>query len=317
MGTRPSDWPDVAALCDRSHTPRTLRPAYGVHPWYVNEVVDVTCDYKAAGGGGEAIAVEGCDPADQRGEGDDSGCCRPPRRALKDTPSPTTEHPNAHAAPWLVELERRLCAEPRAVVGEIGLDHYAKVPGTDMCAKAAQAWVWEAQLALAARLVRPVSVHCVHAGGVLLLRLRRAAVRHVCAEDVLPPTMALHAYTGSAELAQQLARLPHGVGKRLYFGFSAVINLRARPHGTEDKASAKARVAIHVRQVLAALPRSQVLLESDQSRVRPVDKELTQMCGLIADVWNATPKQVAILTAHNAERWLAGLPAEDMDDQGV
>lgn len=49
----------------------------------------------------------------------------------------------------------------------------------------------------------------------------------------LPRKIMLHSFGGSPESVVQLTRLPHGVGARLYFSFSAAIN--ARDAGGREK----------------------------------------------------------------------------------
>ena len=141
---------------------------------------------------------------------------------------------------------------------------------------------------------------------------RRAVVAAIAAaaeQQRLPPTLSLHSYTGSAEMASQLVKLPH-VGSRLFFGFSAAINLRtpraATPAEREDGAAA-------VRKVLAAVPPSQVLLESDQSHVKGTDRELTRMLEVLAAAWGVTPRRAAAIARFNAERWRRGLAASAYD----
>ena len=61
----------------------------------------------------------------------------------------------------------------------------------------------------------------------------------------------LHSYGGSADFAKSLLKLGGGLGARIYFSFSARINLR--PPATKLAA------------VLAAVPLDRLLLESDDS----------------------------------------------------
>jgi Tat protein secretion system quality control protein TatD with DNase activity len=57
---------------------------------------------------------------------------------------------------------------------------------------------FDAQMALAGELGRPVSIHCVKAHGHLYEWLRGQPV------EALPPTLALHSYTGSPDMARAL-----------------------------------------------------------------------------------------------------------------
>jgi TatD DNase family protein len=64
-------------------------------------------------------------------------------------------HVRERSAEWQKELEKHLAETPGAAVGEIGLDH-AIEPRNDED----QASVFLAQLKLARKLKRPVSIHC-------------------------------------------------------------------------------------------------------------------------------------------------------------
>lgn len=109
-------------------------------------------------------------------------------------------------------------------------------------------------------------------------------------------------------MASQLVRLPH-VGRRIYFGFSAAINLH-KPKALDraDECSGDITSAA-VRKVLAVVPASQVLLESDQSRVKGADRDLTRMCEVFAAAWGVTPHCAAEITHRNALRWQQGQEA--------
>lgn len=91
---------------------------------------------------------------------------------------------------WLELLEDFLRRVP-SCVGEIGLDHAAGA------AHAGQEEVFRAQLRLAKKLKRPVSIHCVKAWGRLAVILK----------EERPPAFMLHAYGGPPEMVNSLARL--------------------------------------------------------------------------------------------------------------
>jgi TatD DNase family protein len=85
-----------------------------------------------------------------------------------------------------------LVNNPRAFCGEIGIDKVAKYWPTGIVEFDLQLEAFKAQLALAARLKRPVSVHCVQAHGALVDILRAA-------KDELPPAIALHSFSGKVD----------------------------------------------------------------------------------------------------------------------
>jgi len=99
----------------------------------------------------------------------------------------------AAAEGWLGRL-RTLAQAPRIGIGECGLDFSPGRPD-----HADQEAAFEAQVRLAIELDRPLSIHCVRAWGRLLDLLRRTGI---------PATgAALHAFSGSAEVAFQLQAL--------------------------------------------------------------------------------------------------------------
>jgi TatD DNase family protein len=117
---------------------------------------------------------------------------------------------------WLETLRSHLVSDPRAAVGEIGLDRWMlnrarpedpRLAGLRRAPLDEQLEVFKAQLALAVTLDRPVTVHCIDAFGLLLETLRSVP---------LPPRgFLLHAYSGSLELVAPFAALG------AYFSFNA------------------------------------------------------------------------------------------------
>jgi TatD DNase family protein len=173
-GTVEADWQAVAQLAMRFPS---VRPAYGLHPWY----------------------IAGRTPA------------------------------------WKYLLRARLLCEPRAIMGEVGLDHAVAAPD-----RADQASVFLEQLQLAAELKRPVSLHCRQAWGALLALLRGL--------EPLPPALVFHSYSGDAELIPLLTKL-NG-----YFSFSGSLTRQGNRRG---HAAAQ------------QVPADRLLLESDSPDLAP------------------------------------------------
>ena len=94
---------------------------------------------------------------------------------------------------WEETLHSRL-TDPRALVGEIGLDRWIRDHDIED-----QIDVFETQLSIAARINRPVSIHCLKAWGPLLESLERYRGRI--------DRMLLHSFGGSMEVARQLLSL--------------------------------------------------------------------------------------------------------------
>jgi TatD DNase family protein len=109
---------------------------------------------------------------------------------------------------WLETLRTRLAAEPRAAIGEIGIDRWildsarpddARLAGLRRAPLAEQAEVFLVQLALATAENRPVSIHCLQAYGQLDELLH--------AHPVPARGFLLHAYAGPAALIPRFAAL--------------------------------------------------------------------------------------------------------------
>ena len=189
---------------------------------------------------------------------------------------------------WLKELRARLQAAPGTAVGEIGLDKQWVTPDTGRVEYEAQLEVFKAQLALAAELGLPVSVHCVRAQGDLQKILGEA--------EALPPTIYLHAFGGAVGTVQQLCR-SRKYGDRLYFGFARCVNSRSKK----------------TPEVIAAVPRDRLLLESDRGSAAgitgsgdgEIDAELCAMLEVYARAAGETSTDAALRTAENAERFYA------------
>ena len=129
-------------------------------------------------------------------------------------------------------LEQRLVQEPKAWVGEIGLDRTFGPP------LERQEAVFEPQLALASRHHRPVSLHCRRTWDRLLVFLKRWPVPAV-----------LHSFSGSEAVARQL--LDRG---DCWFSFSGSLT-----RGRNTRLPA----------LLKYLPREQVLIETDSPDLTP------------------------------------------------
>jgi TatD DNase family protein len=111
------------------------------------------------------------------------------------------------APDWLKQLRAALEANPRAGVGEIGLDRWLlelkpddpRVAGLRVAELAEQTEVFAAQLALAAELNRAPSIHCVQAWGALHDVLKKAKLP---ARGFL-----IHGYAGPAEMIRNFTDL--------------------------------------------------------------------------------------------------------------
>ncbi len=191
--------------------------------------------------------------------------------------------------PWYADrhdperLEALLTAAPECGVGEIGLDALRPVPG--------QEEVFSSQAALAARLNRPCTVHCVRAFDVLLPRLKRKP---------LPPVFLFHSFGGTE---QDMRFLLERGG---YFSFSGAA---LRPGRTK------------AHEIIRAVPAERLLIETDAPDMKPpaefcrdaeeprnVPANLSLIVRGIAALRGMDAEELGLRTADNARRFEKGLP---------
>lgn len=137
---------------------------------------------------------------------------------------------------WLADLEAVLRDTPDAGVGEIGLDR-----AIEEADAAGQEEAFRAQLELAARLGRPVSIHCRRAWDALPGMLSESGP--------LPRGFVIHSFSGSAGLIPALADMGG------YFSFSGSITRSGNKRG---------------HKALAATPADRLLLETDSPDLLPL-----------------------------------------------
>lgn len=210
----------------------------------------------------------------------------------------THHYPNS----WLQELERLLQEHPGCMVGEIGLCKMARFlrtysGGKDQ-ATALQRDVFIQQLCLAARYQRPVSVHCVNQQGVLLEVLKQQTD-----DGLLPPTIALHSFTGTAHQIEQLLQWEKSLNRRkplLYFGFSHTINYVMC---TSEKSRRQGVLAVQ------KVPRDRLLTESDVHCDENVALGTAGSIAYIAWALGMPIVDVADLTQRNGLEFLQSLPS--------
>jgi Tat protein secretion system quality control protein TatD with DNase activity len=189
------------------------------------------------------------------------------------------EHPPpAPGSGWMHALQTALEEDPRACLGEIGLDGQWVPPGLEAVQYEQQVAAFREQLQLAVLLRRPVSVHCVKAYGDMFDTLRTSAE--------LPPAVYMHSWGGKLGMLQSYVKMKK-FGDRFYFGFSAMANLR----DTCRKTSA----------VIAAVPDDRLLLESDLEEPGHVVGALERMLQVIAEAKGWSVEEAAAITQQNAK----------------
>jgi len=152
-------------------------------------------------------------------------------------------------AGWLATLRAKLLANPRAQVGEIGIDRWIlerakpddpRLKGLRRAPLPEQLEVFHAQLDLACELGRTPSIHCIDAYGQLLDTLR---TRSLPARGFL-----LHSYAGSAEMVAEFVKLG------AYFSFNGSFL---------EERKTKVRAAYRV------IPSDRLLVETDAPAMPP------------------------------------------------
>ncbi|MBQ2735024.1 MAG: TatD family hydrolase [Clostridia bacterium] len=163
-------------------------------------------------------------------------------------------------------------------LGEIGLDYYWQDYNGIPMDKAKMAYFFDAQLALAEKLDLPVIIHDREAhGDCFETVLRYPNVRGV-----------FHSYSGSAEMARELTR------RGWYVSFSGTLTFKN---------------AHRVREAALAVPREQLLIETDAPYLAPHPLRgslnhsglLCHSLSVLADLWGCTPEKATEITFANAE----------------
>ena len=196
---------------------------------------------------------------------------------------------------WQARLSALLAANPRAVVGEIGLCKCAKNlrgPGMKQRNWPVQVDVFAEQLRIAARLRRPTSVHCVKACGTLI------DVLAACDASELPTAIALHSFSGSANEVHRLLKL--AAADKIYFGFSHTVNV-AMGGGVGSKGHEVLLEAIR------AVPEQRLLIESDVDDPGRAPHATLLAAELVAAARGWDVAHTAAVTSCNAAAWLASV----------
>jgi TatD DNase family protein len=177
---------------------------------------------------------------------------------------------------WLARLEELVAAHPVGI-GEIGLDN--ALPERN---DGEQEEVFLAQMELAVRYERPVTIHCRKAFGRM--------VDLIGAMKERPPYMMLHAYAGSHEMVP--------VFEKLGFHISICASITRT-------ANRKARTAC------VRISGDRLLVESDSPAIAPVGVDfernepayLPMVVEVLAQLRGERPEEVAARTAANAREF--------------
>jgi TatD DNase family protein len=185
-------------------------------------------------------------------------------------------HETHLAPPDACDQLKKLLSHPKAVaLGEIGLDYYYDDSPRETQLK----WL-DAQMALAAECDKPVVIHDREAHGDCMEAVRRH-----------PHTRGMfHSFSASAEIAKELVK------RGWYLSFSGSVTFRN---------------ATNLQRAAAAVPLSQLLLETDSPYLAPVPKRGTRnqsdyilyTASVIAQLHNTTVEEVLRQSCENARRF--------------
>lgn len=177
---------------------------------------------------------------------------------------------------WLEKLERLLREVPAAALGEIGLDH-----ALDKRSDEDQAMVFTAQLKLARRLKRAVSMHCRKAWGAMMEILEK--------QCGTPDGGVIHSYSGPLDCITRLEMM------NVSISFSGSITYDRNKRG---------------RASLAAVAERHLLVETDSPDIPPVGVEqgknepahLSRVAETAAQLRGCSVKEIAEITCRNGAR---------------
>jgi len=219
---------------------------------------------------------------------------------------------------WLTDLETLLVQHPSAIVAEIGLCKIAKFVRSHPDGKAAalqmQRRVFLDQLQLAAKLKRPVSVHCVQQQGpfmaVMKEMVEEARKKTKKKSDdsntdqatklinAFPTAIGMHSFTGTAHHVKEILKFektwfPNQ--KLFYFGFSHAVNVAMC---SSEKSRRQGLEAIR------AVPFDRLMAESDVHTTEDVPAGTAGAIAYIAFALDKPLIEVAEMTASNGVAFL-------------
>jgi Tat protein secretion system quality control protein TatD with DNase activity len=337
MATRREDQglvADVAARFPLHHkdeydkTSSTLVvPAFGWHPWFSHQIVDDRATKERPNAVTHYKNVLTPNVDDQTF-----------LQALPETKS---------LVEFLTETEGWLKSHPFALVGEVGVDRSFRLPKEWLPNQVAsrdpsrtpgsregrtlspykvqlahQKVILEAQLQLAGKLRRPVSIHSVQAHGAVFevlhelwkgykrpsnrQRKRRASAAGAHAVDgegsneseeppealPFPPRVCMHSYSGPADFVRQF--IQNTVPIDVYFSFSEVINF-------SERSSEK------VAEAIKAVPDSRILIESDLHRAgEDMDNCLASVFRRVCNIKKWSPEEGSKTLSENWRNFIFG-----------
>ncbi|KAJ8295901.1 Cut9-interacting protein scn1 [Rhodotorula toruloides] len=263
--------------------PDKVVPFFGLHPWFCHPISFEPPDAVPA----KADHYRSLFP-----DLSDSSAARPSLSSVLDSfPDPVS------MSTYLSDLEANLSAHPTSHVGEIGLDRAFRIPTpphiaadkrnpkhTDLATPLShQLRIVEAQVDLAIRLGKNISLHSVRAPQETVDMLRR--FKEVKGEGWQRIHVCLHSFGGSAESAKQIQKAHPNV----FFSFATIISGRSP----------------HFHKLLQAIEPDRLLVESDFSDTREIDNQIWEVFQEILTALSWTPEEAVSRLGANWERFVS------------
>ena len=187
------------------------------------------------------------------------------------------------SAEWRTVL-RECLRDPRAAVGEIGIDHAVKDVDRDE-----QRQVFLDQMRLAAELDRPANVHCRRAWGLLIAILRELGG--------FRPGLIVHSYSGAADLFPELSELG------AHFSFSGAVTHDRNVRGRKARQAApldRLLIETDAPDLMPAIPGADAADPPSEAVNEPAN--LIHVLRCAADLRRLPPERVAEITWENGCR---------------
>ena len=183
----------------------------------------------------------------------------------------------------LEELKSWVQKTRGAAVGEIGLDAVATNSQGEKYDFHHQFTLFSKQMEIAAELQVPVSIHSVKAFGTLLPYFKQLDLKTKLEPRCCPPTIMMHSFSGSIEVAKSLLKLPR-IGQRFYFSFSSTVNSRS------NKTLSRIQM----------IPNNRLLIESDVGDCSMVDEAMEKAALMVSEAKGWTREETIKITSDNA-----------------
>ncbi len=303
MSTHPRDF-DIIHLISRSSGTNdpllqhefTVVPSFGVHPWFVHELTEE--DW-------ESVTETSTEPM-----------------------TFLSNYYHEHGRPrWMHRIETYIRENPKAIIGEIGLDKFHYTTTTTVSDRddnsnlnnigkhsmiqkelttpvEQQVLVFRLQMEMAIQYRRPVCIHCVHAFGPLLDAIADIKQQYHCSNNRNNniPTFPIakiyfHAYGGKLNTVQQILSLCEGKAPPTKSNATATITTTKCYFGFAPCVNFRSPKTM---DVIRTIGLARLLLETDHEELSSVSSSLQEGIQYLANALNVDTDTVMEQTTKNA-----------------